>query len=49
MLHVTFLKYDCIIMHEAYYLFTCTCVSINLCHSHSQPIQDHHWTSRYGS
>ena len=29
MLHITFSKYDCIIVHKAYYLFTCTCVSIN--------------------
>ena len=35
MLHITFSKYDCIIMHKAYYLFTCTCVSINSFHSHS--------------
>ena len=35
MLHITFSKYDCIIVHKAYYLFTCTCVSINLFHSHS--------------
>ena len=28
-------KYDCIIVHKAYYLFTCTCVSINSFHSHS--------------
>ena len=35
MLHITFSKYDCIIVHKAYYLFTCTCVSINSCHSHS--------------
>ena len=34
MLHITFSKYDCIIMHKAYYLFTCTWVS-NLFHSHS--------------
>ena len=35
MLHITFSKYDCIIVHKAYYLFTCTCVSINSFHSHS--------------
>ena len=35
MLHITFSKYDCIIVHKAYYLLTCTCVSINLFHSHS--------------
>ena len=35
MLHITFSKYDRIIVHKAYYLFTCTCVSINLFHSHS--------------
>ena len=35
MLHITLSKYDCIIVHKAYYLFTCTCVSINLFHSHS--------------
>ena len=35
MLHITFSKYDCIILHKAYYLFTCTCVSINSFHSHS--------------
>ena len=35
MLHITFSTYDCIIMHKAYYLFTCTCVSINSFHSHS--------------
>ena len=35
MLHVTFSKYDCIIMHKGYYLFTCTCVSINSFYSHS--------------
>ena len=35
MLHFTFSKYDCIIVHKAYYLFTCTCVSINSFHSHS--------------
>ena len=34
MLHITFSKYDCIIVHKAYYLFTCTCVSINSFHSH---------------
>ena len=38
MLHITFSKHDCIIVHKAYYLLTCTCVSINLfhseCHSH---------------
>ena len=35
MLHITFSKYDCIIVHKAYYLFTCTCVAINSFHSHS--------------
>ena len=35
MLHITFSKYDCIIVHKAYYVFTCTCVSINSFHSHS--------------
>ena len=35
MLHITFSKYDCIIVHKAYHLFTCTCVSINSFHSHS--------------
>ena len=35
MLHITFSKYDCIIVHKAYYLFTCTCVSINSFNSHS--------------
>ena len=35
MLHITFSKYDCIIVHKAFYLFTCTCVSINSFHSHS--------------
>ena len=35
MLHITFSKYDCIIVHKAYYLFTCTCVSIYSFHSHS--------------
>ena len=35
MLHITYSKYDCIIVHKAYYLFTCTCVSINSFHSHS--------------
>ena len=35
MLNITFSKYDCIIVHKAYYLFTCTCVSINSFHSHS--------------
>ena len=35
MLHITFLKYDSIIVHKAYYLFTCTCVSINSFYSHS--------------
>ena len=35
MLRITFSKYDCIIVHKAYYLFTCTFVSINLFHSHS--------------
>ena len=35
MLHITFSKYDCIIVHKAYYLFTCTCVSINSFHSYS--------------
>ena len=35
MLHITFSKYACIIVHKAYYLFTCTCVSINSFHSHS--------------
>ena len=35
MLHITFSKYDCLIVHKAYYLFTCTCVSINSFHSHS--------------
>ena len=35
LLHITFSKYDCIIVHKAYYLFTCTCVSINSFHSHS--------------
>ena len=35
MLHITFSKYDCIIVHKVYYLFTCTnCVSINLFYSH---------------
>ena len=34
MLHITFSKYDCIIMYEAYYLFTCTGVSKNSFHSH---------------
>ena len=33
--HITFSKYDCIIVHKAYYLFTCTCVSINSFHIHS--------------
>ena len=28
-------KYDCILVHRAYYLFTCTCVSINSFYSHS--------------
>ena len=32
---ITFSKYDCIIVHKAYYLFTCTCVSINSFHSHN--------------
>ena len=32
MLHISFSKYDCIIVHKAYYLFTCTSVSINSCH-----------------
>ena len=36
MLHITFSKYDCIIVHKANYLFTCTWVSINSFHSHSQ-------------
>ena len=40
MLHITFSKYDCIIVHKAYYLFTCTCVSINLFHSHSHTYND---------
>ena len=35
MLHITFSKYDCIIVHKAYYLFTCTCVSVNSFHSYS--------------
>ena len=35
MLHITFSKYDCIIVHKAFYLFTCSCVSINSFHSHS--------------
>ena len=35
MLHITFSKYDCIIVHKVYYLFTCTCESINSFHSHS--------------
>ena len=35
MLHITFLKYDCIIMHKVHYLFACTCVSINSFQSHS--------------
>ena len=35
MLHITFSKYDCIIVHKAYYVLTCTCVSINSFHSHS--------------
>ena len=35
MLHITFSKYDYIIVHKAYYLLTCTCVSINSFHSHS--------------
>ena len=26
MSHITFSKYDSIIVHKAYYLFTCTCV-----------------------
>ena len=34
-LDMTFSKYDCIIVHKAYYLFTCICVSINLFHGHS--------------
>ena len=36
--YITFPKYDCIIVHKAYYLFTCTCVSINSFHSHSMTI-----------
>ena len=36
MLHITFSKYGRIFVHKAYYLFTCTCVSINLFHIHSQ-------------
>ena len=40
MLHITFSKYDCIIVHKAYYLFTCTCVSINSFHSHSHSHKD---------
>ena len=35
MLYITFSKYDCIIMHKAYYSFTCTCVLINYFHSHN--------------
>ena len=35
MLHITFSKYDCIIVHKAYYVLTCTCVLINSFHSHS--------------
>ena len=35
MLHVTFSKYDCIIVQKAVVLFTCTCVSINSFHGHS--------------
>ena len=45
MLHITFSKYDCIIVHKAYYLFTCTCVSINSFHSHSHS-QDPSLTGR---
>ena len=44
MLHITFSKYDCIIVHKAYYLFTCTCVSINSFHSHSH---SHSHTERH--
>ena len=35
MLHITFSKYDCIIMHKAYYSFTCTCVLTNYFRSHN--------------
>ena len=38
MLHIIFSKYDCIIVHKAYYLFTCTCVSINSFYSHSHSL-----------
>ena len=34
MLHITFSKYDSIIVLKAYYLFTYSCVSINLFDSH---------------
>ena len=43
MLHITFSKYDCIIMHKAYYLFACTCVSINSFHSHSHSHSHSHF------
>ena len=45
MLHITFSKYDCIIVHKAYYLFTCTCVLINSFHSHSHSHigENAHW------
>ena len=42
MLHITFSKYDCIIVHKAYYVLTCTCVSINSFHSHSHSHMIHH-------
>ena len=42
MLHITFSKYDCIIVHKAFYLFTCTYVSINSFHSHSHS-HSHIW------
>ena len=47
MLHITFSKYDCIIVHKAYYSFTCTCVSINSFHSHSHS-HSHHLSSKGG-
>ena len=43
MLHITFSKYDCIIVHKAYYLFTCTCVSINSFHSHKEEHREHNY------
>ena len=46
MLHITFSKYDCIIVHKAYYLFTCTCVSINSFHSHSHSHSHIHKTQK---